>query len=255
MTSSSFCFPSTTKTVERCRCFIHFSGVSLSSQAVTSLSWWSWTPPNDNFNHSSEQMIKKVLILWQNRSQTAKDSFDIYELHLWQRDEGAPRTAFSVCLELRVHHLKIRTHRTVLIIMLSPILRRLCVTGESSTEEIEELPAENLLEKEKDEKEQPPRPLSSPRPDIEAADSRAISSTAAATLAKTEKMHHQHHHHRSIESSYSQVSMNRSRSHQQTLTKEEARKRMMSWRKTTRPRRESHALNSNWKTLYFSLFL
>ena len=132
--------------------------------------------------------------------------------------------------------------------MLSPILRRLCVTSsESSTEEIEaeELPEEK---KEKDEKEaieaeqQPPL---SPRPDIEAADSRAISSTAAATLAKTEKMHHQHHHHRSIESSYSQVSMNRSRSHQQTLTKDEARKRMMSWRKTTRPRRESHALNSN----------
>ena len=111
MTSSSFCFPSTTKTVERCRCFIHFSGVSLSSQAVTSLSWWSWTPPNDNFNHSSEQMIKKVLILWQNRSQTAKDSFfDIYELHLWQRDEGAPRTAFSVCLELRVHQNQNASH-------------------------------------------------------------------------------------------------------------------------------------------------
>ena len=244
MTSSSFCFPSTKTLEQRLRCFIDFSGVSLSSEAVTSLSWWSWTPPNDNFNHSSEQMIKKVLILWQNRSQTAKDSsFDIYELHLWQRDEGAPRTAFSVCLELRVHHLKIRTHRTVLIIMLSPILRRLCVTGESSTEEIEELPAENLLEKEKDEKEQPPRPLSSPRPDIEAADSRAISSA----LAKTEKMHQQHHHHRSFESSYSQVSssVSRSKSHQQTLTKDEARKRMMSWRKTTRPRRESHALNSN----------
>ena len=132
--------------------------------------------------------------------------------------------------------------------MLSPILRRLCVTSsESSTEEIEaeELPEEK---KEKDEKEaieaeqQPPL---SPRrpPDIEAADSRAISSA----LAKTEKMHQQHHHHRSFESSYSQVSssVSRSKSHQQTLTKDEARKRMMSWRKTTRPRRESHALNSN----------
>ena len=131
--------------------------------------------------------------------------------------------------------------------MLSPILRRLCVTSsESSTEEIEaeELPEEK---KEKDEKEaieaeQPP--LSPrPRPDIEAADSRAISSA----LAKTEKMHQQHHHHRRFESSYSQVSssVSRSKSHQQTLTKDEARKRMMSWRKTTRPRRESHALNSN----------
>ena len=131
--------------------------------------------------------------------------------------------------------------------MLSPILRRLCVTSsESSTEEIEaeELPEEK---KEKDEKEaieaeqQPP--LSPRRPDIEAADSRAISSA----LAKTEKMHQQHHHHRSFESSYSQVSssVSRSKSHQQTLTKDEARKRMMSWRKTTRPRRESHALNSN----------
>ena len=133
--------------------------------------------------------------------------------------------------------------------MLSPILRRLCVTSsESSTEEIEaeELPEEK---KEKDEKEaieaeqQPPLSPRRPRPDIEAADSRAISSA----LAKTEKMHQQHHHHRSFESSYSQVSssVSRSKSHQQTLTKDEARKRMMSWRKTTRPRRESHALNSN----------
>lgn len=131
--------------------------------------------------------------------------------------------------------------------MLSPILRRLCVTSsESSTEEIEaeELPEEK---KEKDEKEaiEAEQPPLSPRrpPDIEAADSRAISSA----LAKTEKMHQQHHHHRSFESSYSQVSssVSRSKSHQQTLTKDEARKRMMSWRKTTRPRRESHALNSN----------
>ena len=30
--------------------------------------------------------------------------------------------------------------------------------------------------------------------------------------------------------------MDRSRSHQETLTKDEARKRMLSWRKTTRPR-------------------
>ena len=32
------------------------------------------------------------------------------------------------------------------------------------------------------------------------------------------------------------AAMDRSRSHQETLTKDEARKRMLSWRKTTRPR-------------------
>ena len=149
--------------------------------------------------------------------------------------------------------------------MLSPILRRLCVTSsESSTEEIEaeELPAESgkkESEKEKDkdnfivvEEERRRRRRSRsppPSPDIEAADSRAISSsggtmTGAACPAKTEKLHQQHSHQRSIESGSYSI-MSRSKSHQQTLTKDEARKRMMSWRKTTRPRRESHALNSN----------
>ena len=150
--------------------------------------------------------------------------------------------------------------------MLSPILRRLCVTSsESSTEEIEaeELPAERGKESEKEkdkdnfivvEEERRRRrrsrsPPSPPSPDIEAADSRAISSsggtmTGAACPAKTEKLHQQHSHQRSIESGSYSI-MSRSKSHQQTLTKDEARKRMMSWRKTTRPRRESHALNSN----------
>ena len=110
--------------------------------------------------------------------------------------------------------------------MLSPILRRLCVTSDSQSidgEDATEEPRDILktIDKEKNTSE------TATKTDIGSTDSRAISSKTA----RTENVHQQQ---RRIE----RLPMSRSKSHQETMTKDEARKRMMSWRKTTRPRQK-----------------
>ena len=141
--------------------------------------------------------------------------------------EGAPRSAsYRVCLECILQQPYRRSNQNYSrIAMLSPILRRLCVTSDSQSiaeDDIVEEPKN--LKKENKGKDQV---SSNTGTDIGSTDSRAISSTA-----RTENVHQQQ---RRIEP---RLPMSRSKSHQETMTKDEARKRMMSWRKTTRPRQK-----------------
>ena len=108
--------------------------------------------------------------------------------------------------------------------MLSPLLRRLCVSSETSSRKsvtVEEGPEQDIGKQEIGQNQ-------------ETLQMTTVSCSAADPDNDDISDHHQQGRRSSRPKSTS--NFRSSRSHQETLTKDEARKRMLSWRKTTKPR-------------------